>query len=72
MKYMKRSGFNIVWANEYDPTIWETFEYNFPNTKLDKRSIVNVPSSEIPKVDGIIGSKTINIIQKVNSNYSKK
>lgn len=51
----ERAGFHIVWANEYDPTIWGTFEYNFPKTKLDKRSIVDVSASEIPNVDGIIG-----------------
>lgn len=51
----ERAGFHVIWANEYDPTIWETFEYNFPNTILDRRSIVDVPASEIPDVDGIIG-----------------
>ena len=51
----EKAGFHIVWANEYDSTIWETFEHNFPKTKLDKRSIINVPASEIPDVDGIIG-----------------
>lgn len=51
----KKAGFDIVWANEYDKTIWETFEYNFPKTKLDKRSIQDVLASDIPNVDGIIG-----------------
>ena len=51
----EKAGFHIVWANEYDPTIWETFELNFPEIKLDKRSITDVSSSDIPDVDGIIG-----------------
>lgn len=51
----EKAGFNIIWANEYDPSIWETFELNFPKTKLDKRSIVDIPVSEIPDADGIIG-----------------
>ena len=51
----EKAGFNVVWANEFDKTIWETFEANFPHSKLDKRSIANVLSSEIPEVDGIIG-----------------
>jgi DNA (cytosine-5)-methyltransferase 1 len=51
----ERAGFHVVWANEYDSTIWETFEYNFPKAKLDKRSIVDIPASEIPDIDGIIG-----------------
>ena len=54
-KGFEKAGFHVVWANEYDSTIWETFEHNFPKTKLDKRSIVDVPASEIPDVDGIIG-----------------
>ncbi|MCK4745367.1 DNA cytosine methyltransferase [Candidatus Parcubacteria bacterium] len=51
----EKAGFDIVWANEFDKSIWETFELNFPHTKLDRRSIVDVQSGEIPKADGIIG-----------------
>ena len=51
----EKAGFEVVWANEYDPTIWETFEYNFPHIKLDKRDIAEVPISDIPVVDGLIG-----------------
>ena len=51
----EEAGFEIIWANEFDSTIWETFELNFPEIKLDKRSITDVSSSDIPDVDGIIG-----------------
>lgn len=51
----EKAGFRISWANEFDKAIWDTFQHNFPKVKLDKRSIVDVPSSDIPKVDGIIG-----------------
>jgi DNA (cytosine-5)-methyltransferase 1 len=51
----KKAGFNIIWANEFDSTIWETFEKNFQETPLDKRSIVDVPTFEVPFADGIIG-----------------
>jgi len=51
----ERAGFNVVWANEYDKTIWETFKHNFPHSELDGRSIVDVLSSEVPNADGIIG-----------------
>lgn len=54
-KGFERAGFNIIWANEYDSSIWETFEYNFPNTYLDKRSIKKVSSIDIPECIGIIG-----------------
>lgn len=51
----EKSGFNIIWANEYDKSIWETYEKNHPNTELDRRSIVDVDSTEVPDCDGIIG-----------------
>lgn len=51
----QKAGFNIVWANEYDKVIWETYEKNHKNTILDKRSIVNIESDEVPECDGIIG-----------------
>jgi len=49
------AGFSTVWANEYDKDIWETFEKNFPKAKLDRRSIREVLSEDIPECDGIIG-----------------
>jgi DNA (cytosine-5)-methyltransferase 1 len=51
----KKSGFDIIWANEYDKEIWETYEKNHPNTFLDKRSITNIKDNEVPECDGIIG-----------------
>ncbi len=51
----KKAGFGTIWANEYDKTIWNTFEYNFPDTFLDKRSIVDVPTEDVPDCLGIIG-----------------
>lgn len=51
----QNAGFNVIWANEYDKEIWETYQKNHPHTVLDKRSIVNVPSDEVPECDGIIG-----------------
>jgi DNA (cytosine-5)-methyltransferase 1 len=51
----EKAGFTTIWANEFDRNIWETFEYNFPNAKLDKRSIVDITPNEIPDCEGIIG-----------------
>lgn len=50
-----KAGFKMIWANEYDKEIWETYEKNHPNTILDKRSIVDIPANEVPECDGIIG-----------------
>lgn len=51
----KKAKFDIIWANEYDKEIWETFEVNHPETELNKKSIVNVKNDEIPECSGIIG-----------------
>jgi DNA (cytosine-5)-methyltransferase 1 len=51
----KNAGFDVVWANEYDKEIWETFSHNQREVFLDKRSITDIPSNEIPECDGIIG-----------------
>lgn len=50
-----QAGFAVVWANEYDKDIWETYEQNHPSTFLDKRDIRKINSQEIPDCIGIIG-----------------
>lgn len=51
----ENAGFATIWANEYDKTIWDTFQYNFPHTILDRRNITDVSAEEVPDTDGIIG-----------------
>ena len=52
----ERAGFDIPIANEYDPTIWQTYILNHPKTNLVKGDIRNLDESIFPKeVDGIIG-----------------
>ena len=52
----EKAGFEIVAANESDKICYETFEYNFPKTKLFKKSIKKLDAEEIDfKVDGIVG-----------------
>jgi DNA (cytosine-5)-methyltransferase 1 len=50
-----REGFDVIWANDNDSHTWNTYQHNHPNTTLDKRSIINVPSQDIPQCDVIIG-----------------
>ena len=50
----ENAGYKIVFANEYDKTIWQTYEANH-SCKLDKRDIREIKSSEVPDCDGIIG-----------------
>ncbi|WP_419235220.1 DNA cytosine methyltransferase [Rickettsia endosymbiont of Nabis limbatus] len=52
----KKAGFKTIWANEYDKTITPSYRSYFPDTKIDERSILNVPNEDIPqKITGIIG-----------------
>lgn len=50
----KKAGFDIVFANEYDKAIWETYEKNH-NIILNKKDIRDIEIEEIPYCDGIIG-----------------
>lgn len=48
------AGFELVYANDNDPVVWETFEKNH-NFSIDRRSLFDIPSSDLPDADGIIG-----------------
>ena len=52
----ERAGFSIPVANEFDPTICETFKLNHPRTKLIEEDIKNLSAEIFPyDIDGIIG-----------------
>lgn len=52
----EKAGFEIPVANEFDPTIYETFKINHPKTKLIEGDIRNISEEDFPSdVDGIIG-----------------
>ena len=51
----ERAGFNIVWANEYDKSIHDTYRHNHPNTHLNTSDIRLLSGKNIPDCDGIIG-----------------
>lgn len=50
----QKAGYEIVAANEFDKTIWETYQNNH-ETDLIKGDICEIPSSKFPECDGIIG-----------------
>jgi len=50
----EKVGFKTIWANEYDSSIWETYEKNH-TALLDKRDIREISPDDIPDCDGIIG-----------------
>jgi len=47
-------GLKLVFANDVDKDVWETFEKNHDHP-IDKRSIVDIESKEIPDAEGILG-----------------
>ncbi len=49
-----KAGFQLVYANDNDRVVWETFEKNH-SVSIDKRSLFEIKSNEIPMADGIIG-----------------
>jgi DNA (cytosine-5)-methyltransferase 1 len=50
----QNAGFKIVFSNDFDKDIWETYEKNF-GSKIDGRPIQNIKSEEIPAAEGVIG-----------------
>lgn len=48
------AGFQLVYANDNSKVVWETFEKNH-GLKIDRRSIVDIPSEELPTALGIVG-----------------
>ncbi len=49
-----QAGFSIVYANDIDKDVWETYEKN-SGIAIDRRSLFDIPSESIPDADGIIG-----------------
>ncbi len=50
----KKAGFNVAFANDNWKGCWETFEKNH-GIEIDKRSIEDIKSKEIPEVVGFLG-----------------
>ena len=51
----EKAGFNVIWANEFDESIHETYKLNHPNTVLNTNDIRTLGDNDIPDCDGIIG-----------------
>lgn len=50
----EQAGFEVVFANEFDKSIWETYEKNH-TAPLNKEDIRKIDISKIPDADGVIG-----------------
>lgn len=51
----ERAGFNVIWANECDSSIFETYRKNHPNTILNTTDVRLLKDQDIPSCDGVIG-----------------
>jgi DNA (cytosine-5)-methyltransferase 1 len=51
----ERAGFNVIWANEFDKAIHDTYRLNHPKTVLDTNDVRQLSCEDIPDCDGIIG-----------------
>ena len=51
----EKAGFDVVWANEYDSTIYSTYRLNHTKTQLCTLDIRDIKANDIPDCDGIIG-----------------
>ena len=52
----EQAGYEVSWANEYNPRIRATYEANHPGTVFDGRPIEEIKPEDVPSVDGIIGA----------------
>lgn len=51
----EQAGFEVVWANDNDPAVSETYLLNHPNTYLCQKDMRELAMDEIPECDGFIG-----------------
>lgn len=51
----EQAGFDVIWANEFDPNIHETYRQNHPHTTLNTSDIRTIQGADVPDCDGIIG-----------------
>lgn len=51
----ENAGFDIIWANDNNKKVEETYRYNHKNTKIIIKSLVEIDSENIPECDVIIG-----------------
>lgn len=51
----EQAGFNVVWANEFEPHCRATYIRNHPNTKFVLGDVCKIDPNSIPDCDGFIG-----------------
>lgn len=51
----EKAGFNVVWANDFEPSVAETYKLNHPKTQFVLEDICKLSADDIPECDGFIG-----------------
>ena len=51
----EQAGFEVIWANDNDPAVFETYLLNHPHTYLCRKDMREITMEEIPECDGFIG-----------------
>ena len=51
----EQAGFEVIWANDNDKAVHETYMLNHPNTYLCKDDMRSLSAHDIPECDGFIG-----------------
>ena len=69
----EQAGFQVVWANEFEPSVRSTYEHNHPNTVLCKDDINNVDLKNVPYWDRLVDTsfhrhqQSIKVLHKFQS-----
>lgn len=51
----EQAGFDVIWANEFDPAVRDTYLLNHPNTTFILKNINDILPNDVPECDGFIG-----------------
>lgn len=51
----EQAGFEVVWANEFEPAVRDTYLQNHPRTEFVLGDINEVKPEDVPDCDGFIG-----------------
>ena len=68
----EQAGFDVIWANDNDKAVHETYMLNHPNTYLCKDDMRSLSAHDIPECDGFIGAPLLAILSVCMSSFCKK
>ena len=51
----EQTGFRVVWANEFEPVVRDTYLRNHPDTEFVLADFNTITPNDVPDCDGFIG-----------------